>query len=217
MTRTLILALGLALAATTAIAQKFSEPSGETASKFELQGATLIYNSDNVTGDAYPEIDGPDVDELRAHLRRNSNIKTLQLTSTGGLVWAADEMAQIVIDFGVSTRVEGECSSSCVTIFLAGERRELTRGSRIGFHQNSWSEEGMMSYFKQWREAESWRTPFDFASWVYQDAQHETAAHLEYMIQRGVDPLFAIETRKHRPIMWFPSRRELREAGVLRD
>lgn len=215
--RVFILALGLAWFCTSAVAQKYAEPGSTSAGKFNIRGSTLIYNSDNVTGDAYPEIDGPDVAALRTQLRRNDNIDTLQLTSTGGLVWAGDEMAQIVLDFGLDTRVEGECSSSCVTIFLAGEKREMTRGSRIGFHQNSWSDDGMQSYFKQWREDENWITPFDFASWVYQDTQHETAAQLGFMIKRGVDPLFAIETKKYRPVIWFPSRQELEAAGILRD
>lgn len=217
MIRVSVFVLGLILAATATVAQKFSEEPGSTASKFSVQGATLIYNSDDVTGDAYPEIDGPDVDELHRHLRQNSNINTLQLSSSGGLVWAGDEMARIVMDFDLDTRVEGECSSSCVTIFLAGDTREMTRGSRIGFHQNSWSVGGMQSYFKQWREDENWDTPFDFASWVYRDTQHETAEQLSFMILRGVDPMFAVETKKHRPVMWFPTRFELEKAGVLRD
>ncbi|MEM8538463.1 MAG: hypothetical protein AAGF56_11465 [Pseudomonadota bacterium] len=203
------------LTTSVAHAQKYAEPSGASSSKFSVQGATLIYNSNDVGSDAYPEIDGPDVDELRAHLRRNSNINTLQLTSTGGLVWAGDEMARIVLDYGLNTRVVDECSSSCVMIFLAGEDRVLTSGSKIGFHQNSWSSGGAQSYFKDWRDAEGWRNPFDFASWLYQDTQHETAAQLEFMVSRGVDPSFAIETKKYRPVMWFPTRQELRNAGVI--
>ncbi|MDX8350932.1 hypothetical protein [Cognatiyoonia sp. IB215182] len=217
MIRTMLMALGIACSCTPIWAQKYAGEAGTTASKFTVDGAMLIYDSGNVTGDAYPEIDGPDVDQLRTLLRRNPDITTLQLTSTGGLVWAGNEMAHIVLDFGLDTVAEGECSSSCVTIFLAGEKRSLTRGSRLGFHQNSWSEAGMQSYFKEWREDENWDTAFDFASWVYQDTQHETAAQIEFMIDRGVDPLFAIETKMYRPIMWFPSRRELEAAGILRD
>lgn len=217
MLRSFILAIWVIWLGTGALAQKYASADGPTASKFRVQGNTLIYDSDNVTGEAYPEIDGPDVDQLRSLLRRHDDIITLQLTSTGGLVWAATEMSQVVLDFGLNTIAEGECSSSCVTIFLAGETRTMTRGSRIGFHQNSWSDEGMQSYFKEWRADENWSTPFDFASWVYQDTQHETAAQLEFMIERGVEPLFAIETKKYRPIMWFPSRDELETAGILRD
>jgi len=215
MFRFVVLICSLAVLAKPAAAQKYAEPSGVSASKFSVQGSTLIYNSNNASGDAYPEIDGPDVDELRAQLRRNSNIRTLQLTSTGGLVWAGDEMARVVLDYGLNTRVVDECSSSCVMVFLAGAERTMTGGSKIGFHQNSWSAGGAQSYFKEWRQSEGWRTPFDFASWLYQDTQHETAAQLEFMMSRGVDPGFAIETKKYRPIMWFPTRDELREAGVI--
>lgn len=214
MMRLVVFATVLICLGSDALAQKYAS-AGQA--KFTVDGTTLVYDSEMVSGDAYPEIDGPDVDEMRRLLHRHDQISTLQLTSTGGLVWAATEMAQIVVDFGLDTVVEGECSSSCVTIFLAGNSRRMTRGSRLGFHQNSWSDEGMQSYFKDWREEENWDTPFDFASWVYQDTQHETAAQLEYMIGRGVDPLFAIETKKYRPIMWFPARQELLAAGVLRD
>ena len=217
MMRRLIFAFVLSCCGTIASAQKHAEPTGSAPGKFLVQGDTLIYICDNATSDGYAEIDGPDVERLRTLLRRHGDVTTLQLTSTGGLVWAGTEMAQIVLDFGLNTRAEGECSSSCVTIFLAGEKRELTKGSRLGFHQNSWSDDGMQSYFKEWREDENWHTPFDFASWLYQDTQHETAAQLEFMIERGVDPLFAIETKKYRPVIWFPSRAELEAAGILRD
>ncbi|MEO1638867.1 MAG: hypothetical protein AAFU41_06415 [Pseudomonadota bacterium] len=215
MLRSLLFSFCLTVLALPATAQKFAEPSGLSSSKFSVQGSTLIYNSNDVSGDAYPEIDGPDVDELRAQLRRNRNINTLQLTSTGGLVWAGDEMARVVLDYGLNTRVVDECSSSCVMVFLAGAEREMTGGSKIGFHQNSWGASGAQSYFKEWRQSEGWDTPFDFASWLYQDTQHETAAQLEFMISRGVDPGFAIETKKYRPVMWFPTRDELRDAGVI--
>ena len=69
----------------------------------------------------------------------------------------------------------------------------------------------------QWREYENLLTPCDIASWLYHDTLHETAAQLEFMIERGVDPLFAIETKKYRPVIWFPSRAELEAAGILRD
>ena len=213
--------LVLCTLASSVAAQKYASASAyegtDAASKFDLQGGTLIYNSDNATGDAYPEIDNDDVDVLRSILRENSNISTLQLTSGGGFISAGKDMARIVQDYGLDTRVEEECNSSCVTIFLAGMRRTLTPGSRIGFHQTSWNAEGTQGYYKDWRETSGWRTPFDFAAWLYQDTQHETATELAYMLSRGVDPDFAIETKMHRPVMWFPTRAELVAAGVLRD
>jgi hypothetical protein len=125
-------------------------------------------------------------------------------------------MARIVQDYELDTLVDGECSSSCVTIFLAGQAREMSRGSKIGFHQRSWSADGTQSYYDRWREDEGWDTPFDFASWVYQDTQSETWKELTFMISRGVDPEFAIETKRMRSGIWFPGRRKLEQAGVLR-
>ncbi|WP_341366804.1 hypothetical protein [Yoonia sp. BS5-3] len=211
------LAMGLIVVATDLPAQKFGLAEGGVTGKFDLRGSVLIYNSDNAAVGGYPEIEMADVEELRGYLRSQPHIKTLELNSGGGSVWAGNEMARIVLDFGLNTRVEGECSSSCVNIFLAGQNREMARGSSIGFHQYGWTDEGIESYFKEWRDEENWRTPYDFASWLYQDTQHETAAHLEYMISRGVDPLFAIEAKKYRPAMWYPTRSELEDAGVLRD
>lgn len=213
--------VALAIMATPVFAQKYTSSSDLAAtgagSKFLVQGTTLFYNSNDVTGDAYPEIDSDDVEVLRSLLRENTSITTLQLTSGGGFISAGREMARIVQDYGLDTRVVDECSSSCVTVFLAGERRTLSPGSRMGFHQNSWDVDGTRDYYKDWREESNWRTPFDFAAWLYQDTQHETAEELAYMLSRGVDPAFAIETKTYRPVMWFPTRVELEQAGVLRE
>jgi len=109
-------------------------------------------------------------------------------------------------------------SSSCVNIFLGGAARRMQRGSKIGFHQRHWPVEAMEAYYESWREEKGWETPFDFASWVYRDTQSETYADLSYMIARGVDAGFAVETKKVIATdEWFPSRIELVEAGVLRD
>lgn len=217
MIRIWLLGFGLFCVATSGLTQKYSEPANESAGKFDVQGATLIYDSGNATGDAETQIERPDVTELRRHLLQNSNINTLQLTSRGGFVGPAEDMAKIVMDFGLNTRAEGQCSSSCVTIFLAGDRREMTGGTQIGFHQNSWSEDAAQSYFKQNRQDEDWQDHVDFAVWIYGNTQHSTAEALQYMIERGVDPMFALETKKERSSMWYPTRVQLEHAGVLRD
>ncbi|WP_234417109.1 hypothetical protein [Loktanella sp. Alg231-35] len=188
-----------------------------TASKFTVDGDTLIYNSQIEIDGRYAEISEEDIDLLAEHLRQNKDISVLQLTSSGGVIWVGADMAQIVLDFELDTLVVDECSSACVTVFLAGARREMTRGSRIGFHQSSWDAQDIQDYYKYWREQSHWHTPWDFAAWLYGDTQHETAEQIAYMLARGVDPEFAVETKKYRPGMWFPSRQELQTAGVLRE
>lgn len=198
-------------------AQKMASGTTSESGKFSIHGTTVTYDTDLASGSAYAEIEGDDIDDLTAILAANPDTKILELNSVGGSVWAGDEMARIIMDYRLDTRVVGECSSACVTIFLAGEARELARGGMIGFHQNSWSEDNMLTYYKYWRTEYSWGSPFEFSSWVYKDTQTEIYNQLAYLLARGVEPVFAIETKRERSSMWYPTRVQLQEAGVLRD
>lgn len=186
--------------------------------KFTLRGETLIYDTETAAPEGEADITTDDVDVMLEMLRANPGIKTLELNSDGGSVWASEEMARFVIDFELDTIVSGECFSSCVTIFLGGKSRKMMLGARIGFHQTSWSPNSTKNYYEKWREDEDWETPFDFASWLYEDTQTEVYEDLTYMIERGVDAAFAIRTKGVRnDDDWYPSRLELVRAGVLRD
>ena len=51
---------------------------------------------------------------------------------------------------------------------------------------------------------------------MYLDTQQEVYANLRYLISRGVDPAFAIETiRDPQAEVWRPTRAELLAGGVL--
>lgn len=186
--------------------------------KFSIEGVTLIYDTETTVEGDEAEITYDDIDRLRALLRENDGIKVLELNSTGGGVFASEEMARIVIDFGLDTVVSGACVSSCVNVFLAGKSRRMMLGSKIGFHRRSWSPAAVKDYYESQRESYGWVTPYDFASWVYEDTQAETYKHLAYMLSRGVDPAFAIRTKSvPNDDEWYPSRLELLQAGVLTD
>ena len=62
----------------------------------------------------------------------------------------------IIIDFELDTRVTDECASACVTLFLAGESRQLDRGGRLGFHRSSWDAASMEEYYKDARADIGW-------------------------------------------------------------
>ncbi len=210
----LAIVLTVFLPGTPSLAQEPPEP---PSGKFTVQGSTLVYDTEAASDEANREIENEDVAEMLEALRATPGIRTLKLNSTGGSVWAGNEMSRVVVDFDLNTVVEGECSSSCVTVFLGGERRTMTRGSKIGFHQRSWAAGAIEAYYDSWRAEENWDTPFDFASWVYQDTQTETFKDLTYMIGRGVDAAFAIETKRLRSGTWFPTRQTMLEAGVLTE
>lgn len=194
-----------------------AESEEEASGKFHIEDSVLRYDTEIARDSQNREIESADVDEMLALLRSNGGLTELWLNSTGGSVWAGQEMARLVMDFELDTRVSGECSSSCVTVFLGGGRRVVDRGGKLGFHQRSWSAEAMRSYYDAWREDEDWGSPFDFSSWVYEDTQSEIHKEMTFIMSRGVDPAFAIETKRMRSTIWFPTRAELGAAGVLHE
>ena len=185
------------------------------ASKFSVLGETLLYDTENAGAEA--EITTEDADTMRDLLRANPGITTLRLNSGGGSVWAAREMARIILDFELDTDVDGECSSSCVRVFLAGQKRTMQRGSKIGFHSREWTPDAVESYYNNLREDKGWDTPFEFASWIYRDTYAEAYEDMTYAMSRGVAAAFAVEMHAPRDTMWFPDRTELHGAGLLRD
>jgi len=138
---------------------------------------------------------------------------------------AAYPMADVIIDFGLDTHVVGDCVSACVMVFLAGEVRTMRPGSRLGFHQTTWEAENMRQFYEDWQVDFGWNDEFDFAAWVYSDAVNDVLVELRYMLERGVDPGFAIRTLDATPDkMWFPkangtggSRRDQGVAATFRS
>ena len=186
--------------------------------KFKVNGDTIVYDTNLAEAKEDQEINWDDVEVLEELLRKNSDVKVLHLESYGGLTEAAQYIADVVIDYELDTYVDGECSSSCVTIFLGGEKRTLARGSWLGFHKTSWSGESMKEYYESEKEEEGWESPFQFSEWVYADTQEQILKDFEYMLERGVSPAFVIKTlRADSDDMWYPRRKELVAAGVVND
>ncbi len=186
--------------------------------KLKVDGDRLIYDTENIEDRESADIETSDVEDLRALLSANPAITTLVLNSGGGSVWAASNIKDVVIDHELDTHVDGDCDSSCVTVFLAGVKRTMSRGSRIGFHQYFWNTGSIERYYERNKDSEGWDTPFDFASWIYNDTQSEVYENLSYMISRGVDASFAVQTlRLPDGDMWRPYRPVLLAAGVLTE
>ena len=181
---------------------------------FKLDNNALSYS--NGDGAEVLEIDWGHEEELLQILRKHKEIDTLILKSEGGIIEVADKMADLVIDAELNTLVEENCESACVTIFLAGKNRIMELGAKIGFHASWWSAKNMHSYYQNNKEVQDWETPFDFASWLYEDTQKEIFEQFEYLLERGVQPHFAIQTLKAGSDgMWYPRRKELLKGGIL--
>ncbi|OIQ27665.1 MAG: hypothetical protein BM562_14435 [Alphaproteobacteria bacterium MedPE-SWcel] len=191
---------------------------GTENSRLFVSETTLVFDTETGEENQPGEIVVEDIEGFRTLLSAHPAVTEVRLDSGGGSVYASSEIAWIVADYGLNTTVQGECISACVDIFLAGARRQMTRGSKIGFHRRSWSPNSVESYYTDLRESRGWDTPFVFGSWIYEDTQREMYDYLNYMVDRGVDPGFAIKTLQMDPgDEWYPSRRTLVAAGVLRD
>ena len=198
------------------VAMMFSLTATSQASKFELNGSTLIYDTSSASNEQEQEITWEDVDELDALLKSEQSIKEIELNSAGGDVEAAFYMADLIIDYELDTNVNGTCESACTLMLLAGERRTVERGSWVGFHQSYWDAPYIQGYFERNKDSKGWSNAFEFASWMYEDTQREVLRNLQYFVERGVDAGFAIKTMKATSDdMWYPRRKELEAAGVI--
>ena len=186
--------------------------------KLRVSGDILYYSTDDAKEELDQEITWDDAESFEAILKENRNINLLQLNSTGGEIEAAMHLADVIIDYELDTHIEGECSSACVLMFLGGEKRSLARGSWIGFHKSSWASNFIKDYYGEWKDQKGWTNEYEFAEWLYEDTQKSILRDLEYLIERGVEPAFAIKTlRADSDDMWYPRRKEMIAAGVITE
>ena len=198
------------------VAMMFPLTATSQASKFDLNGSTLIYDTSSASDEREQEITWKDVDELNALLKSEQSIREIELNSAGGDVEAAFYMSDLIIDYELDTNVNGTCESACTLMLLAGERRTVERGSWVGFHQSYWDAAYIQGYFERNKDSKGWSNAFEFASWMYEDTQREVLRNLQYFVERGVDAGFAIKTMKATSDdMWYPRRKELEAAGVI--
>ncbi len=71
---------------------------------------------------------------FKDYLDRNTQLGTLVLESTGGHVYAAREIARLIQQADINTRVDSYCYSSCTLIFASGTKRTAGTRAELGFH-----------------------------------------------------------------------------------
>jgi hypothetical protein len=73
-------------------------------------------------------------------------------------------------------------------------------------------------FYEAQKEEMGWKDEFSYASWVHEEAQSDARNFIEYLLQRGVEPEFALKVLTYSSDdMWYPSEEEMRLAKVLRD
>ncbi|MBM0104705.1 ATP-dependent Clp protease proteolytic subunit [Steroidobacter sp. S1-65] len=117
-------------------------------------------------------------------------VRTIVLDSQGGRIREAEQLAEMVRDRGLDTYVEGQCASACTYLFLAGKDRAATPNAKIGFHRPSFA--GTSDY------------------------QAGLTKMLAYYRTAGISEPFLDRIRNTKSEqMWYPSRDELIDNGVL--
>lgn len=140
---------------------------------------------------------------LAIALRDRSATETLVLSSTGGLLSVASDVARLVQAADLSTRVEGWCLSACTMVFLAGDRPVLAAGGRLGFHRPS-----LGADFDGDRR-------FDYG-FELPDSDPAVAWMRQGLAAAGAAPWFVDKAMSTRHTdMWYPTRDELARSGLL--
>lgn len=131
-------------------------------------------------------------DSFAEFIKTSPQVKTLILNSPGGRLLEAQKIADLLKTKGLDTYVEEHCASACTYIFLAGKDRAATPNAKIGFHQPNFpgvhgreKEQATQAMLNNYRQA---RLPEQFIERIGRTSSDD---------------------------MWYPSREELLEAGVI--
>ncbi len=76
-------------------------------------------------------------ERLRQVLEHAPQATVLSLDSPGGRLFEGRAIAREIQRHGFDTYAQGECSSACTLVLLAGRERLTTRAPKIGFHRAS--------------------------------------------------------------------------------
>lgn len=130
--------------------------------------------------------------EVESVLDKSKQVETVILSSPGGRIMEAEEIATRVKQRYLNTVVRGSCLSACTYILLAGHHRSAADTAKIGFHRPSFP--GMTDFSQ----------PF------------LTRQMTRYYQTEGLPPSFIYRVAATpSDSMWYPTHDELRQARVL--
>jgi hypothetical protein len=119
-------------------------------------------------------------------------LRLIELDSPGGRLKEAEALAAVVRGKGLRTRTTGACESACTLLHMAGSRRQVQPGARLGFHS---------AYTGTWNPVLDRLANRELAR-IYREA--------------GLPESFIERTLATPPWgMWYPSRAELAGADLL--
>ena len=166
-------------------------------------------------------VSGSDVEDVEGFLlllEKNEKIEIIVFQDVGGgQQHIGIEIADIIIDFELDTHIEGECYGSCNLMFMGGKKRTLARGSEIGITFNPYTRERIQDILDN-KTYEYVGDLADYIIWVDETARTELIEYFSLLIERGVNPIFIIDSlKKASSDTWIPRRKELLEANILTE
>lgn len=188
------------------------------ADRMTVEGTSIVFNTDAVAlaDDDTPEIVYADVNLFGDLVMNNPEVDSVIVSGGGGSTSAAYDIANKISEFGLSTTARNNCSSACTIIFLAGSRRELERGARLGFHRSSTSAKDHRDFYRENKSEAGWVDEFAYAKHSYEDGQIVARTFIEYAVDRGVTLDFALRVLTYgQRDMWYPDEDTLKVSGVI--
>ena len=102
-------------------------------------------------------------------------------------------------------------------MFMGGKKRTLARGSEIGITFNPYTRERIQDILDN-KTYEYVGDLADYIIWVDETARTELIEYFSLLIERGVNPIFIIDSlKKASSDTWIPRRKELLEANFLTE
>ncbi|MDB9857975.1 hypothetical protein OAC63_06300 [Amylibacter sp.] len=189
-------------------------------SRYTVANGTLIFDmtieepSYEFTG----SVESYDAEAIQNYLFEMPEINTLRVTGPGGYGSAARAISAYLVQHSINTEAFGGCASACARIFLGGKSRRLATGATLGFHRPWIDKESEKNFYKANRVKKKWEEEFDYVPWIYNVAIGDVVESIEFMRSRDVDIDFILKIYSINSYdMWYPSRGELLEAGVLTE
>ena len=198
----------------------FWVPMAEAQDRMTLEGNTLIFDTDVVwpAADSPSSITDSDANILGDLMSKTPAVDTVIISGAGDGLYASYEMARKLSQFDITVIARSDCESGCSLMFLGGKVRKLEKGARLGFRRTATDASSHREHYAAEKDTKGWADEFAYARWVYEDGQIDAREYIGYLLQRGVKAEFALRVMTFSAQdMWYPTEKEMLEAGVLTE
>jgi hypothetical protein len=195
-------------------------PMAEAQDRMTLEGNTLIFDTDVVwpASESTSSVTDSDANILGDLLMKNPAVDTVIISGAGDGLYASYEMARKLSQFDITVMARSDCESGCSLMFLGGKVRKLEKGARLGFRRTATDASSHREHYAAEKDTKGWADEFAYARWVYEDGQIDAREYIGYLLQRGVKAEFALRVMTFSAQdMWYPTEKEMLEAGVLTE